>query len=201
MARPGRDFSMCPSIKWVSLFCLTQKNPSFAHAKSRPSVESVPCSNSEEENPFLWMIKNAGEKDCWGCGPVSCPRQGCLWGWGRLQELCLSEVSPSPRPMAPQHILSLAVFGALPRLTKVQETPLWVCVVYGFAFLFCCALIWLESNSDLVELSATPLFSNFHWHQETSFLSCCRWTEADAIMLRASEHPLLCVCVKSFSGT
>lgn len=128
-------------------------------------------------------------------GPVSCSRQGCLWGWGRLQGLCLHEVWQSPRPMAPQ-VLSLAVFSALPRLIKVQEIPLWVHVVYGFAFLFCCAPIWLESNSDLVELSATPLFSkNFHWHQEIFFLSCCHWTEADVIMLRTSEHCLPYVCV------
>lgn len=97
---------------------------------------------------------------------------------------------------APQQILSLAVFSALPRLRKVQDTPLWVPVVYGFAFLFCCALIGSESNSDLVELSATPLFSkNFHWHQEIFFLSCCHWTEADVIMLRTSEHSVPCVCV------
>lgn len=73
--RTGSDFNMCLSIQSMSIFCLTQQNPSFVLAKPRPGMESVPCSSSEEEKPFLWMITNEGEKDHWGC-LVRCPARG-----------------------------------------------------------------------------------------------------------------------------
>lgn len=198
----GRDFNMCLSISWIPIFCLTQqKNPSLVLATSRPDMEPVPCSNSEEEKPFLWTIKKFGRKGPPGLpGPMSCPKQGCLRGWSRLHRFCLDEFCKSPRPVTPQQILSLGMFSALPRLIKCRK-HLFECIWFMFLpFLSCCALIWLESNPHLVEVSATPLFSkNFHWHQEIFVLSCCHWTKADVIVLRISGHSLPPLCVKPAS--
>lgn len=57
---------MCLSIieNFHSLF-RTTKTPSFVLTKPRPDMESVPCSNSGEEKPFLSMIEKLGWK-----GPV-----------------------------------------------------------------------------------------------------------------------------------